>query len=124
MPKSVVIRDRGMKNREQENGKAVVLAYEDSGVAISGDLGEPSFSGECEGIVSLQAPNGIEQEANPDPRFEYRRTNCCKLLSDGTMWFKIDRFLGEAKQVLALHVNLSLVLIDKSFFLYRSRRWF
>lgn len=65
-----------MKHCER-NGRVVQSpAYEDSGVAISGELGEPSFSGECEGIASLQAPKGIE-ETNLDPRFEY--TNCCKL---------------------------------------------
>ncbi|EFN74353.1 Monocarboxylate transporter 10 [Camponotus floridanus] len=53
-----------MKNRVQSP------VYEDSGVAISGELGEPSFSGECEGIVSLQAPKEIEENANPDPRFD------------------------------------------------------
>lgn len=73
-----------MKNRER-NRRTIVQspAYEDSGVAISGELGElgePSFSGECEGIVSLQAPKGIEENANPDPRFEY--TNCRQLLND------------------------------------------
>lgn len=69
-----------MKNRER-NGRTVVQnpAYEDSGVAISGELGEHSFSGECEGIVSFQAarePKGIEEDANPDPRFECSRINC------------------------------------------------
>jgi hypothetical protein len=72
-----------MKNQEC-NGKIIVPspAYEDSGVAISsgGELGEPSFSGECEGIVSLQVPKRIEENTNPDPRFEY--TNCHKLLND------------------------------------------
>ncbi|XP_029668656.1 uncharacterized protein LOC115238751 [Formica exsecta] len=53
-----------MKNRIVQSP-----AYEDSGVAISGELGEPSFSGECEGIVSLQAPKEIEEDANPDPRY-------------------------------------------------------
>lgn len=64
-----------MKNRVQSP------VYEDSGVAISGELGEPSFSGECEGIVSLQAPKEIEENANPDPRFEYIKY-CNKLLND------------------------------------------
>lgn len=59
-----------MKNRER-NGRVIQSpAYEDSGVAISGELGEASFSGECEGIVYLQAPKGIEEDAN-DPRFEH-----------------------------------------------------
>ncbi|XP_011690729.1 PREDICTED: monocarboxylate transporter 8-like isoform X2 [Wasmannia auropunctata] len=64
-----------MKYRER-NGRVVVQspAYEDSGVAISGELGEPSFSGECEGIVSLQAPKEIEEDANPDPRYAARCT--------------------------------------------------
>lgn len=77
-----------MKNRER--GRRTIVqspAYEDSGVAISGELGEfgelgelgePSFSGECEGIVSLQAPKAIEEDVNPDPRFEYIYTNCHK----------------------------------------------
>jgi len=74
-----------MKNRERENRRAIVQnpTYEDSGVAISGELGEPFFSEECEGIVSLQALKEIEQDANPDPRFGH--ANCCKLLNDGMM---------------------------------------
>lgn len=69
-----------MKNRER-NGRTVVQspAYEDSGVATSGEFGEHSFSGECEGIVSFQAarePKGIEEDVNPDPRFECSRTDC------------------------------------------------
>jgi len=95
---SEIIRDRGMKkNRERENGRRIVqnpsrtVPYEDSGIAISGELDESSFSGECEGIISLQALKGIEQDANPDPRFEYRHANCCKLLNDGMIsWVKID----------------------------------
>lgn len=64
-------------------------AYEDSGVAISGELGEPSFSGECEGIVSLRAPKEIEEDANPDPRFEYIKY-CNKLLNDrGVLQFRV-----------------------------------
>lgn len=72
-----------MKNQER-NGKVVLTiipAYEDSGIAISGELGEPSFSGECEGIVSLQAAKEIEEDANPNPRFEYTKY-CNKLLND------------------------------------------
>lgn len=65
-----------MKNRERNEEVVQSPAYEDSGVAISGELGEPSFSGECDGIVSLQAPKGIGEDANPNPRFEH--TNCCK----------------------------------------------
>lgn len=65
-----------MKNRERNERVVQSPAYEDSGVAISGELGEPSFSGECERVASLQAPKGIEEDANPDPRFEH--TNCCK----------------------------------------------
>ncbi|XP_020279651.1 monocarboxylate transporter 12-like isoform X4 [Pseudomyrmex gracilis] len=55
-----------MKAREC-NERTVIQspAYEDSGVAISGELGEPSFSGECEGIVSFQAPKDIEEDVNP-----------------------------------------------------------
>ena len=55
--------------KSERNGKAVVQnpAYEDSGVAISG---EPSFFGECDGIVSPQAPKGIEEDVNPDLRFD------------------------------------------------------
>ncbi|XP_032677541.1 monocarboxylate transporter 2-like isoform X2 [Odontomachus brunneus] len=63
-----------MKKRER-NGRTVIQspAYEDSGVATSGELGEHSFSGECEGIVSLQVarePKGTEEDpVNPDPRY-------------------------------------------------------
>lgn len=69
-----------MKNRER-NGRAVIQipAYEDSGVATSGELGEHSFCGECEGIVSLQAarePKETEEDVNPDPRFECNRVDC------------------------------------------------
>lgn len=55
-----------MKAREC-NEKTVIQspAYEDSGVAISGELDEPSFSGECEGIVSFHAPKDIEEDVNP-----------------------------------------------------------
>lgn len=61
----------GMKS-ENGNEGAIVLspACEDSGVATSGDLGEHSFSEECEGIVCLQgpaSPKEIEDE-NRDPR--------------------------------------------------------
>ncbi|KYN07459.1 Monocarboxylate transporter 8 [Cyphomyrmex costatus] len=54
--------------KPERNGRVVVqnLTYEDSGVAISG---EPSSSGECDGIVSLQAPKEIKEDANPDPRY-------------------------------------------------------
>lgn len=78
-----------MKNQER-NGKVVQsLAYEDSGVAISGELGEPSFSGECEGIISLQAPKEIEEDAiDPDPRFEYTKY-CNKLLNDRNVLFRV-----------------------------------
>ncbi|EFN84987.1 Monocarboxylate transporter 10 [Harpegnathos saltator] len=67
-----------MKSRER-NGRTAVQSpgYEDSGVATSGELGEHSFSGECEGIVSLQAarePKGIEEDVNPDPRYAARCT--------------------------------------------------
>lgn len=72
-----------MKNRIVQSP-----AYEDSGVAISGELGEPSFSGECEGIVSLQAPKEIEEDANPDPRFEYIKY-CNKLLNDRNVLFHV-----------------------------------
>lgn len=72
--KKVNLSDRKMKNREH-NGRTVVQgsAHEDSGVAISGELGEHSFSGEGEEIVSLPEPRelkGIKQDAN-DLRFAY-----------------------------------------------------
>lgn len=69
-----------MKKRER-NGRTVIQSpvCEDSGVATSGELGEHSFSGEYEGIVSLQVarePKGTEEDVNPDPRFERNRTDC------------------------------------------------
>ncbi|KYN27665.1 Monocarboxylate transporter 8 [Trachymyrmex cornetzi] len=56
--------------KSERNGKVVVQnpAYEDSGVAISG---ERSFSGECDGIVSPRAPKGIEEDVNPDLSLMY-----------------------------------------------------
>lgn len=45
--------------------------FEDSGVAISGEPGEHSFSGECEGIVCLQGqegPRGNNEDECQDPR--------------------------------------------------------
>lgn len=66
-----------MKPRER-NEKIVVLspAHEDSGVA-SGDIGELSFSGECEGVVCLRetrGPKGIEGDENQDPRSDFMDT--------------------------------------------------
>lgn len=74
-----------MKGREC--GSAIVQSpvYEDSGVATSGELGEPSFSGECEGIASLRAPRepkGIEEDANPDPRLERNRGKLPSRIAD------------------------------------------
>ncbi|KYM85519.1 Monocarboxylate transporter 8 [Atta colombica] len=59
--------------KSEHNGKVVVQnpAYEDSGVAISG---EPSFFGECDEIVFPQAPKGIEEDVNPDLRYAARCT--------------------------------------------------
>lgn len=67
-----------MKPRER-NEKIVVLspAHEDSGVATSGDIGELSFSGECEGVVCLRetrGPKGIEGDENQDPRSDFMDT--------------------------------------------------
>lgn len=62
-----------MKTREcNERDVIHSPAYDDSGVATSGELGEPSFSGECEGIVCLQEPEPkeIEEDENRDPRFD------------------------------------------------------
>jgi len=55
--------------KSEHNSKVVVQnpAYEDSGVAISG---EPSFFGECDEIIFPQAPKGIEEDVNPDLRFD------------------------------------------------------
>lgn len=62
-----------MKPRDCKDEKIVVLSptHEDSGVATSGDIGELSFSGECEGVVCLRetrGPKGIEGDENQDPR--------------------------------------------------------
>ena len=59
-----------MKSR---NERDVVLspAREDSGLATSGEIGELSFSGECEGVVCPQEPRSperIEEDENQDPR--------------------------------------------------------
>lgn len=69
---------RGMKTRERTRKDVVVLqspAYEDSGVATSGELGEQSFSGECDGIACLPVRDeakgvvvGIDGDPNRDPR--------------------------------------------------------
>lgn len=57
----------------KRNETDVVLspALEDSGVATSGEIGELSFSGECEGVVCLReptSPKGIEENEIQDPR--------------------------------------------------------
>lgn len=67
-----------MKNRNR-NERNVVLcpAREDSGVATSGEIGELSFSGECEGVVCLQerrGPKEIEEDENQDPRSDLADT--------------------------------------------------
>lgn len=70
MPKGDKSLDRAMKSREYARAVVHSPVYEDSGVAISGELGEHSFSGECEGIASLEAPRERkEEDANLDPRF-------------------------------------------------------
>ncbi|CAK9800342.1 Monocarboxylate transporter 8 [Anthophora plagiata] len=65
-----------MKTRDS-NERDISPAYEDSGVATSGELGEHSFSGECEGIDCLQkpeVPQGFEEDENRDPRYIARCT--------------------------------------------------
>lgn len=67
-----------MKSRDCDE-KIVVLSptHEDSGVATSGDIGELSFSGECEGVVCLRetrGPKGIEGDENQDPRSVFMDT--------------------------------------------------
>lgn len=63
-----------MKARERARKDVVVVqspAYEDSGLATSGELGEQSFSGECEDIACLPARDevkGIDGDPNRDPR--------------------------------------------------------
>lgn len=74
-----------MKNRNR-NERNVVLcpAREDSGVATSGEIGELSFSGECEGVVCLQerrGPKEIEEDENQDPRSDLADTIYVVLLS-------------------------------------------
>ncbi|KAL2729559.1 monocarboxylate transporter 2-like isoform X2, partial [Vespula squamosa] len=65
----------GMKARERARKDVVVVqspAYEDSGLATSGELGEQSFSGECDGIACLPARDevkGIDGDPNRDPRY-------------------------------------------------------
>ena len=70
---------KGMKSRNR-NERDVVLspAHEDSGLATSGEIGELSFSGECEGVVCPQeprSPKGIEEDENQDPRSDLTGRN-------------------------------------------------
>lgn len=62
----------GMKSQSRDERDVVLSpAREDSGLATSGEIGELSFSGECEGVVCPQeprSPKGIEEDENQDPR--------------------------------------------------------
>ncbi|XP_015171178.1 PREDICTED: monocarboxylate transporter 12-like [Polistes dominula] len=67
-----------MKARERVRRDVVVQspAFEDSGLATSGELGEQSFSGECEGVACLPAREGvkgIDGDPNRDPRYTIKQ---------------------------------------------------
>ncbi|XP_076302762.1 monocarboxylate transporter 12-like [Lasioglossum baleicum] len=68
----------GMKaGKRNETDVVLSPALEDSGVATSGEIGELSFSGECEGVVCLReptSPKGIEENEIQDPRYIARCT--------------------------------------------------